>query len=327
MIYPNGNAYTGDVYVNGYMVYHTNNLTNNLSTNYLSKWSGSTLVNSQIFDNGTNVGIGTATPQSPLDIQRNYGNDVEIKLSQPGSSIWSIKNTAYTGLFSIGSGGALHLNILNANGNIGIGTTTPTAKLDVNGTGKFKDDILMSFNTWSYATDKNSLDKFLKLFDIDTAGNLVVKTNLYSTGEVTAYSSGTGVSGLKLMADMNANNKNINNVLNINAQQVKSSKISAGALQIGNNPTGDFQDCVGLFGYRDDEVATYLNLIATYKENTGEYIYANNLFVVDSAGQAAATSFKFGNWTFKQDTLNRLGIFNNNVQKAYIDTAGNYVKI
>ena len=67
----------------------------------------------------------------------------------------------------------------------------------------------MTFNTWSNATDKNSLKKFLGLFDIDTAGNLVVKTNLYSTGEVTAYSSGTGVSGLKLMGDLDANGKNI----------------------------------------------------------------------------------------------------------------------
>ena len=188
-------------------------------------------------------------------------------------------------------------------------------------------DILTPFNTWSNATDKNSMKKFLNLFDIDTAGNLVVKTNLYSTGEVTAYSTGTGVSGLTLMGDMNANNKTINNVLNINAQQVKSSKISAGALQIGNNPTGDFPDCVGLFGYRDDEVATYLNLIATYKENTGEYIYANNLFVVDSAGQAAATSFKFGNWTFKQDASGRLGIYNGATEVACFNTDGTYVNL
>ena len=37
------------------------------STNYLSKWDGSALVTSQIFDNGTNIGIGTASPSSRLD--------------------------------------------------------------------------------------------------------------------------------------------------------------------------------------------------------------------------------------------------------------------
>jgi len=294
-----------------------------LTANYLTKFNGSTLVNSSIYDSNGNVGIGTTSPQSALDIQRNYGTDVEIKLSQPGSSIWSIKNTASTGLFSIGSGGALHLNIVNANGNVGIGTADPTATLDVNGIGKFKNDIITNFKTWTKDSSK-SLKSFLDKFDIDANGNLVVLGNLYSTGEVTAYSSGTGVSGLKLMGNMDANGKNINNVLNINAQQVNTSKVSINVLKIGNNPTGDFPNCVGLFGYRDDEVATYSNLIATYKENTGEYIYANNLFVVDSAGQAAATSFKFGNYSFKQ-SANGLSICFNGVEQAYITSTGQYV--
>ena len=39
------------------------------TANYVSKWTNSTtLGNSQIFDNGTNVGIGTANPQAKLDI-------------------------------------------------------------------------------------------------------------------------------------------------------------------------------------------------------------------------------------------------------------------
>lgn len=39
------------------------------TTNYISKWtSGSTLGNSTIYDNGTNVGIGTTAPASKLDV-------------------------------------------------------------------------------------------------------------------------------------------------------------------------------------------------------------------------------------------------------------------
>jgi hypothetical protein len=39
-------------------------------TNYLAKWIGSTtLGNSIIYDNGTNVGIGTTLPQEKLDVQ------------------------------------------------------------------------------------------------------------------------------------------------------------------------------------------------------------------------------------------------------------------
>lgn len=39
------------------------------TTNFLPKWSGSTsLANSRIFDNGTNVGVGTSSPVYPLDV-------------------------------------------------------------------------------------------------------------------------------------------------------------------------------------------------------------------------------------------------------------------
>ncbi|MFZ2255875.1 MAG: hypothetical protein WAW59_02400 [Patescibacteria group bacterium] len=43
-----------------------------LTTNYLPKWTGSTLGNSQIFDNGTNIGIGTSTGTAKLTV--NVGN-------------------------------------------------------------------------------------------------------------------------------------------------------------------------------------------------------------------------------------------------------------
>ena len=39
-----------------------------LTTNYLPKWNGSGFGNSQIFDNGSRVGIGTTTPNSKFDV-------------------------------------------------------------------------------------------------------------------------------------------------------------------------------------------------------------------------------------------------------------------
>jgi hypothetical protein len=41
------------------------------SANYVQKWTGTNLCNSIIFDNGTNVGIGTATPAQKLDVSGN----------------------------------------------------------------------------------------------------------------------------------------------------------------------------------------------------------------------------------------------------------------
>lgn len=44
--------------------------------NYLPKWNGSALVTSQVFDNATNVGIGTATPSTPLNVQKNINANI-----------------------------------------------------------------------------------------------------------------------------------------------------------------------------------------------------------------------------------------------------------
>lgn len=52
------------------------------TTNYVSKWNGSSLVSGLIYDNGTNIGIGTTTPSAKLDVNGNiYAS--EINTGQP----------------------------------------------------------------------------------------------------------------------------------------------------------------------------------------------------------------------------------------------------
>ena len=153
-----------------------------------------------------------------------------------------------------------------------------------------------SYNGWSYPSDKNSLNKFLKLFDIDTAGNLVVKTNLYSTGEVSAYKSGTGVSGLTLMADMNANGKNITNLLSVSNQQ---SAITMGYGGISFDVLG-----TTMMSINDDGIYA----------NTS--IEANNFI---ASGIVQSTEFKFGLWSFKEVSGNMV-IYYNGTAKATIQS-------
>ena len=165
MIYPNGNAYTGDVYVNNYMVYHTNNLTNNLSTNYLSKWSGSTLVNSQVFDNGTNVSIGEQSSYVFFNVvgyttypvarfaQGSTWNDTNYALYVDGYSYLSgfringddpqrglyAKSNRQLGFateaaaITFTTQASIERMRIAVNGNVGINTSSPVEKLDVNG--------------------------------------------------------------------------------------------------------------------------------------------------------------------------------------------------
>jgi hypothetical protein len=80
------NSSTGAIGINvantttdGYITYTDWNTFNNKiggsgTTNYIAKYSGtSAITNSQLFDNGTNVGIGTASPTKKLDINGSLG--------------------------------------------------------------------------------------------------------------------------------------------------------------------------------------------------------------------------------------------------------------
>jgi len=96
------------------------------TTNYVTKWATATTLGvSQIFDNATNVGIGTATPSAKLSVVNAFtaaGNSVLV--SSTGATT---TNTVYTGLTSVISGtngsqiGLRGLaNITNAQYNYGV---------------------------------------------------------------------------------------------------------------------------------------------------------------------------------------------------------------
>lgn len=117
----------------------TNPVTGTGTTNYLPKFTGaSTIGNSQVFDNGTNVGIGTASPLTKLMVQDSANTYVGhfsglnqangIALGTNSSNVAVIQG--YTRTFSATNNIAMQAD----GGNVLIGTTTDFGyKLAVDG--------------------------------------------------------------------------------------------------------------------------------------------------------------------------------------------------
>ncbi|MBL7766826.1 MAG: tail fiber domain-containing protein [Chitinophagaceae bacterium] len=82
-----------------------------LTTNKTPKWNGTNLVDGQVFDNGTNVGVGTITPVNKLDVE----GGVAIGASYSGTTV-------------------APANGVIIQGNVGIGTNAPNALLDLGNT-------------------------------------------------------------------------------------------------------------------------------------------------------------------------------------------------
>ena len=135
----------------------TNPITGTGTTNFLSKFTAiGAIGDSQIFDNGTNVGIGTTSLGAKLDVNgdgrfqtnltiglttNNNGARTVFNGSTGGRSFQIANNWNVGGSFEITpstttSGSTFTTPALVVNGttsNVGIGTTTPSELLDVNG--------------------------------------------------------------------------------------------------------------------------------------------------------------------------------------------------
>ena len=135
-----------------------------LSLSYVPKWNGTTLANGNIFDTGTGIGIGTASPGQVLDVNGNIrtnSNFINNKVS--------IGNTSETVTFT-----SLSTNTVGTQNNFLF-----TGPLNGGGTGSFIMDSAGQFGT-SFGTNMRFLVGGAQATAILSTGYQVKNTNLYN---------------------------------------------------------------------------------------------------------------------------------------------------
>jgi len=202
------------------------------TTNYVSKWTGSTaLGNSQIFDNGTSVGIGTASPSSKLhveggtltvigsgtsvnefrangiiaiDLTPNLSDDYKFRtlvavsgdITQTAVNNFSLNSGGYLGL---GGGGSEKMRITSA-GRVLIGTQTEsTYELDVVG------DI------------RSTLDANINGLTVGKGGGNVADNTAFGYQAINGTSTGTSNTAIGYIALKSLTSGSYNSALGLNA--------------------------------------------------------------------------------------------------------------
>jgi hypothetical protein len=135
------------------------------TTNFLPKFTGaSALGNSLIFDNGTNVGIGTTSPSEILHLR---SSQPVIRFEKTGILNWRAGNiTGNDYAITVDNITGTAFTILSGSGNVGIGTTSPEQLLTLNQSlnnttiGLYNSNVTANNRNWTIGSNDQTYGDF-----------------------------------------------------------------------------------------------------------------------------------------------------------------------
>jgi hypothetical protein len=221
------------------------------TTNYIPKFTSSTKIgNSVIYDNGSNIGIGTTSPGLPLTTYNSTAGDgvggiridrsatnreANLQFSTGGAVKWwfQLDNNSTDNLYLYdGASSTFRMTWLQT-GNVGIGTTSPTAKLEIAGsntngyslllksgntlTGTSSIQVALGYNDTTYyrhsirtrhnagAAAGNNIDFYTWNYNTDSADKIGSKFVMTMQGDGNV---GIGTSGPGAKLEVSGSSKN-----------------------------------------------------------------------------------------------------------------------
>ena len=182
-----------------------------IPTSDLNGWDSSKIL---VLNNSGNVGIGTTSPVNPLNVYTPGGGSPVGAMSVDVGTFGTTANATSSYFFRVCDiGGSSTPFQIQGNGNVGIGTTAPSAKLEINGTLRFSGDASGTVQTTAWtgvlcggdyaeSVDVNGDRKHygpgdVLVIDPDNPDGFTKSVHPYSTVVAGIYSTKPGVVGRK----------------------------------------------------------------------------------------------------------------------------------
>ncbi len=279
-----------------------------------------------------NVGIGYSNPQQRLVIGAPAGGavlnatnladqDLQVVLSAPGaSSKYTYFGPSVATNLTLGVGLTEMMRITNA-GNVGIGTKTPAATLEVNGTAKF--DGLVSF------ASGQTLPGAATLGANTFTGNQTVNGNLSATGLVTgtAFNIGSNLFASGSYANYNAflgfaGNTTTTGIANTASGYHALYSNTTGANNTASGESALFNNTTGVDNVANGMGAVYSNTKGS--GNTGDGYYALYNSATGNYNTASGYMALYNNTTGSNNTASGSQALYSNTTGSYNTANGDY---